>query len=184
MDDPQHLTLVQRFFQWGNNWILTSLISLERPGSIFRWLFRIPIKFFQWNLTGLVPGWMLLLTTTGRKSGKLRYSVLEFSRRESDGAYIIMSGFSAHSDWLKNLQACPDACVQVGKEKVNVTASPVGEGESMAYLGELIRLNPGARLIFARYVGHPIDGSDESLREVSQVIPVIALVPEGPNGRT
>jgi deazaflavin-dependent oxidoreductase (nitroreductase family) len=179
MGDSPRLTLVQRFFRWGNNWILTSLISLDKPSPIFRWLFRIPIKFFQWNLTSLVPGWMLLLTSTGRNSGKPRYSVLEFSRRESDGAFMVMAGFSAHADWLKNLRACPDAMVQVGSDHVRVKASPVDEAESAVYLEEVLRLNPGARWIFTRYVGHPVDGSVESLREVGRVIPVIALTPGG-----
>src|SRR5688500_2838381 len=51
---------------------------------------------------------ILLLTTTGRKSGEKRTMALIF--REVDGAYVIVAskgGHPVHPAWFKNMQANP-----------------------------------------------------------------------------
>ncbi|MHA1143677.1 MAG: nitroreductase family deazaflavin-dependent oxidoreductase [Candidatus Helarchaeota archaeon] len=48
----------------------------------------------------------LLLTTIGRKSGKIRRTPLEYHR--IDGKIHIFSGRGEEADWLKNLRANPD----------------------------------------------------------------------------
>ena len=70
----------------------------------------------------------LLLTTTGRKSGEPRISPLIFGRDGDD--YLIVAsvgGMPNHPAWYLNLEADPNASIQVRAEHVEVvarTASP------------------------------------------------------------
>jgi deazaflavin-dependent oxidoreductase (nitroreductase family) len=72
---------------------------------------------------------ILLLTTTGRKSGEERTTPL--IHREDDGRWVIVAskgGAPDHPSWFKNLQADPEATIEVKDERIPVRAS-VAEGE-------------------------------------------------------
>ena len=72
---------------------------------------------------------ILLLTTTGRKSGEPR--TLPLIYREDDGRYVIVAskgGAPEHPAWFLNLEAKPEAEVQIKAETVPVAMS-VAEGE-------------------------------------------------------
>lgn len=77
---------------------------------------------------------ILLLTTTGRKSGEPRTLPLIF--RHDDGNYVIVAskgGAPEHPAWFKNLEANPEAEVQVKDEKIPVRMT-VAAGEERARL--------------------------------------------------
>ncbi|HZP30224.1 MAG TPA: nitroreductase family deazaflavin-dependent oxidoreductase [Acidimicrobiia bacterium] len=70
---------------------------------------------------GQVP--MLLLTTTGRKSGRRHTTPLAY-RPEGDAIYVFGSfaGGPRHPAWYHNLVANPDVTVEVGPETFEGTA--------------------------------------------------------------
>ena len=81
---------------------------------------------------GLLP--TLLLTTTGRKSGKPRALPLIYG--EADGAYLVIAskgGLPTHPVWFLNLEANPDCALQVGPKSLRARAR-VAEGEERARL--------------------------------------------------
>ena len=66
---------------------------------------------------------LLLLTTTGARSGEARTTVLGYGRQED--LYIVIAsnnGAPAHPAWYQNLLADPSAIVEVGPEKFGVKA--------------------------------------------------------------
>lgn len=71
---------------------------------------------------------LLLLTTTGTKSGEARTTPLVYSK---DGERIVviasMAGAPKHPAWFLNLSANPEVTVELGKEKFTARAS-VPEG--------------------------------------------------------
>lgn len=72
---------------------------------------------------------ILLLTTTGRKSGEERTTPLIF--REIDGKHVIVAskgGAPEHPSWFVNMQDTPDAEIQVRDQKLAVRPR-VAEGE-------------------------------------------------------
>jgi deazaflavin-dependent oxidoreductase (nitroreductase family) len=72
----------------------------------------------------------LLLTTTGRKSGAPRTSALIFARDGDDLLVVAsMGGAPQHPAWYLNLEANPDAEVQVKDEVFPVTARTAGPEE-------------------------------------------------------
>jgi len=72
---------------------------------------------------------LLLLTTTGSKTGKQR-TVPLVPFREGDQLYVMASlgGAPVHPAWFKNLRAKPDVEVQQGADKWRARAEIVPEG--------------------------------------------------------
>lgn len=77
---------------------------------------------------------LLLLTTTGRKSGQPRTMPLVYTT-DGDRLVIIASkgGADTHPDWYHNLVAHPEATVELGREQFRARAR-VAEGEERARL--------------------------------------------------
>ncbi|MFC8614905.1 nitroreductase family deazaflavin-dependent oxidoreductase [Micromonospora purpureochromogenes] len=77
------------------------------------------------------PGvFTLLLTTRGRRSGKLRRTALIYGRDGDD--YLVVAsqgGAPQHPAWYLNLLAEPEAEVQVGAETFAVRARTAGPEE-------------------------------------------------------
>jgi deazaflavin-dependent oxidoreductase (nitroreductase family) len=72
----------------------------------------------------------LLLTTTGRRSGEPRTTPLIYGRKGDD--YLIVAskgGASEPPGWYTNLQARPDAEIQVLDERIPVRARTATEAE-------------------------------------------------------
>jgi deazaflavin-dependent oxidoreductase (nitroreductase family) len=88
---------------------------------------------YQWRGTTI-----LLLTTTGRKSGEPRTTPL--IHRADGGRWVIVAskgGAPEHPGWYENLLADADASVQVKDELIPVRAS-TAEGEERARLWSLM----------------------------------------------
>ena len=90
--------------------------------------------------TGGEPGYrwrgttILLLTTTGRSSGQERTTPLIFT--EDGERWVVVAskgGAPEHPDWYKNLQASPEATIQVKREVIPVLAE-TAQGEERARL--------------------------------------------------
>ena len=68
---------------------------------------------------------LVLLTTTGRRSGEPRTTPMMF-HRDGDRVLVIASnvGAAAHPDWYLNLVADPHVTVEVGDESYPALATP------------------------------------------------------------
>ena len=75
----------------------------------------------------------LLLTTRGRKSGKLRRTALIYGR-DGDRYVVVASkgGAEQHPSWYLNLAANPEVEVQVGAEKFKARARTASAEEKPA----------------------------------------------------
>ncbi len=90
------------------------------------------------QLSGQMAGrTLMLLTTTGAKSGKERTAVLGFGK-DGDRYVVIASGNGApsHPGWYQNLLARPIATVEVGPDKFKARArtAPPEEREQLKRL--------------------------------------------------
>ena len=81
---------------------------------------------------------ILLLTTTGRSSGEKRTTPL--IHRTDDGNWVIVAskgGAPDHPGWYKNLEATPEAVIQVKDETIPVRAH-AAQGEERQRLWGLM----------------------------------------------
>ena len=104
------------------------------------WLYRVS----GGKVAGFVSGLpVLLLTSTGAKSGQLRTTPLGYFAH--DGGYIIVAsnaGFSTHPAWYHNLKATPQAQVEIGAEKIAVTAEVLNDADRAQLWPSLLATAP------------------------------------------
>jgi deazaflavin-dependent oxidoreductase (nitroreductase family) len=104
---------------------------------------------------------LLLLHTTGAKSGKARINPTAYV---VDGERLVVvaskAGAPTHPDWYYNLVANPEVSVEVGTEQFDALATVAEEPERTQLYDKMAELNPG----FAEYQ-----------RKTTRIIPVIIL---------
>jgi len=87
---------------------------------------------------------ILLLTTTGRKSGKKRVTPLQYELIGND--YYLGSARGLNADWVRNIQSNPQVEVRVGRKRIQGIAEIVTESSRFAdFLG--VRLERHPRMI-------------------------------------
>jgi deazaflavin-dependent oxidoreductase (nitroreductase family) len=96
-------------------------------------------------------GPILLLVTTGRRSGKQRTTPVFYLR---DGERIIICnanpGFERTNPWVINLRAHPAASVQVGPHTLQVRAHEAAADEIETYWPRLVAMWPAYQTHFDR----------------------------------
>jgi deazaflavin-dependent oxidoreductase (nitroreductase family) len=106
---------------------------------------------------------VLLLTTTGRKSGKERVTPLIY-QKEGDTYLVVASkgGSDAPPDWYLNLQATPDVRVQVWGERMPARARSATAEEKPALWRKMAAVWPDY---------------DNYQKQTDRQIPVVVLEP-------
>ena len=171
------LTPFEKFALRAEDVILTRLVPMDTPGPLFKWLFKIPILFYKIGLP-LFGGFILLLTTIGRKSGRPRHTPLEFRREAGTGHRIIMAGWGGNTDWRRNIEANPRVHVQAGWKKFDALAEKLTDNEVADFIAEAMRLNPRSERIWSRWAGGPVRAEDrESLLRAAKFFPSFRLKP-------
>jgi len=95
---------------------------------MMRPLNRLAVKRLKSGKGG--PKVVLLLTTTGRKSGLPRLTPLQFE--QVDGAYVLGSARGLQADWVQNILACPQVTVEVGGQRFNAAAEVLTDNAKIA----------------------------------------------------
>jgi F420H(2)-dependent quinone reductase len=145
------------YMRWvDGNWPLLTRL-MKGHASIY----RATNGLIGHRMPGLPP--TLLLDHVGARSGKRRTSPLVFGR---DGANVILvaskGGYPKHPAWFHNLEANPDAAIQIGSRRMNVRAR-VADAE------ERERLWPLMVGVYPGYEGYR--------RRTEREIPLIVLEP-------
>lgn len=115
---------------------------------------------------------LLLLTTTGRRSGRRRTSPMMYLADADDRNRVFVFASAAGADenpaWFENLKASPtDLEVEIGEERRLASATVLPEAERAPIFAEQARRYPG----FAGYQ-----------ERTARAIPVVALALERPPG--
>ena len=135
--------------------------------SIFRGVLSLMVFLYR-TTGGRIGGKMgrvevLLLTTTGRKSGKQRTVPLVYIRDGS--AYVITAsagGADKHPGWFFNVRSNPQATIEVKDKRIPVVAEVAGPEKKPELWARLVELAPN----FAGYQ-----------KRTSRDIPMVILHP-------
>ena len=156
----------------------------EKPNAPLRRLFRLPVYLYSIRCGWLLGRRFLLLIHVGRRTGLLRYTVLEVleSRRDTS-ELVVMSGFGHNADWLRNIQAAPDAViVAVGTKHFAAAHRFLETEEAIEVFAAYERRNwiigGIIRSVLSRLLGWHYDGSDGARRQAVTQLPLIALRPQ------
>ncbi len=135
--------------------------------ALFKLFTRFQIAAFRWTngraMSALRGMPILLLTTVGRKTGKRRTTPLMYIR---DGeTYVITasnSGSARHPSWFHNLQASPQADIELPGQCLEVSATVASQTEKDRLWPQLVSKAPF------------FDGYQ---RKSSRLIPMVLLKP-------
>jgi deazaflavin-dependent oxidoreductase (nitroreductase family) len=94
---------------------------------------------------------ILLLTTTGRKTGRKRTVPLTYLR---DEAKLVLTsenfGLERKAGWPRNLLANPEATVRIGRQAARYRSRPAGEEEITRYWPRLLEVWPALQTYMER----------------------------------
>ena len=141
-------------------------------------LWRLPIWLYRLKLGGLMGHRALLLNHIGRVSGKPRTAMLEVVHYEpKTNTHYVASGFGEKSQWFQNIMKTPDVNIQVGNQKIPVTAErlPIDEAEKIFEIYQ--QKHPNAIKNLSKLVGYELGDSEEEIRAFMHSIPIIAFHP-------
>jgi deazaflavin-dependent oxidoreductase (nitroreductase family) len=134
--------------------IFTAFMSL----AIF--LYRLTGGKFMGEIAGLH---VLLLSTTGRKTGKQRTTPLGYFNENGD--YVIIAsnaGAEANPGWFYNLKDASSVVIEVERQRLTVKPEVVGHDKRAQFWAKLVAMAPG-------YAGYE--------HKTSREIPLILLHP-------
>jgi len=90
---------------------------------------KLMVRLYRLGLGLLAGRTILLLTTTGRKSGLPRVTPLQYEK--VNGEIVVACGFGRQSDWVRNLQNDPHAQVQIRMRQFRVVAELITDAETI-----------------------------------------------------
>lgn len=96
------------------------------------------------GLGPVIGGFIVLLTTMGRKSGKKRVTPLQYEKIGKD--YYLGAARGLNADWVRNIQSNPHVDLRVGAKHVQGTAEIVTDPSRFADFLE-VRLERHPRMI-------------------------------------
>ena len=94
-------------------------------GRLAKW----PVLVYRLGLGSLIAGQVMVLTTRGRLTGRVRNTPLWYVR-EGDTVFCI-SGWGPSSDWSRNLKTDPRARVRIGRRTWQTRGVLVPDGEGL-----------------------------------------------------
>lgn len=139
-------------------------LTLER--FLDRWLSPLGVFVYRRTRGAITGPWKveaLLLTTRGRRTGRVRTVVLRYF---PDGDSMVLAaandGGRTHPGWYHNLRADPDATVEVMGQTVRVRAEELPAAEWPAWWNRIVAIQ---------------QSYDRFARATDRAIPIVRLVP-------
>lgn len=137
----------------------------EKPGRVVAFFNRAPAVLYRARLGWLLGAHFLLLTTTGRKSGRTHRTVLEVARRvDTAGGHTtfwVIASRGRHSDWYANALAGGPVSVTWKTRTFTPQVHALGADERAELLADYQGRHPraaamlGTALLGSEFTGDP-----------------------------
>lgn len=149
----------------------------KTPRIVLKIIHLPPRMVYAIGLGPLIGHTVLLLTTTGRKSGRRRVTPLQYE--EIEGRIFLAAACGRKSDWIRNIQANPRVELRIKSRQLSGLAKIVDDSEEIANFLE-IRLERHPAMIGAmlRSDGVPIPPERADLVRYAQQLSMVIVEPE------
>jgi deazaflavin-dependent oxidoreductase (nitroreductase family) len=144
--------------------------------GLFRLLKLPPRLLYAIGLGALYGRFVLLLTTRGRRTGKLRITPLQYE--QVNGAFVVASARGARADWYRNVVADPRVEVRVRRSRFSGIAETCTDPVRIADFLEL-RLERHPRMVgrILRFRGIPADPTRPQLEVYASRLAMVTITP-------
>ena len=167
---------IEKIYNRTETWIM-NLVPQENVGPVFKWLFKMPILQYKLGMGWMIGRYVLLITTTGRKSGQPRHTPLEYEYDKENDRYRVAAGWGGNTDWYKNLKKDPNVHVQVGRRKFDAIAEIASDEEVAQFMMNASKRHPRMDQTWNRWSDKPVDGTFESYVHAAKFFPSVWLKP-------
>ncbi len=118
--------------------------------SLRRAINRAPIALYRLGLGPLLGRLIMIMSTTGRKTGLTRRTAIEYHL--CAGRIYVMSGYGARPDWYQNLLADSRVTLQLGAQVYHMRGRRVTDESELHAAYDCFEQSPALRAI-ARLLG-------------------------------
>jgi len=152
--------------------------------NLFRRIFRVINKYFMVPMFRLgfgpifgnpLTGYITVLKTIGRKSGKVRYVPVNYTIYK--GNIYCISGWRKSSDWYRNLHANPEIEIMLPGGTLYTRMDEICDPDEKGLIARQVLKNAGFAGFFEGY--NPFTISDEELKHKIADLPVLRFHPLG-----
>jgi len=149
----------------------------ELPRSYLRRIQKGPQLLYKLGLGSLVGRLVLILFTTGRISGRIHATPLQYE--EIEGTIYVAAALGQKADWYRNILAHPRVRVQVGSREYYGRGEPITDPVRIADFLE-VRLKRHPRMIGAmlKAEGLPVNCGREQLEDYASRLAMVKITPE------
>ena len=148
------------------------------PRFLLRLMHLPPRLAYAIGLGPLMGRFVLLLTTTGRKSGRRRVTPLQYE--EIDGSFYLGAALGQRSDWVRNIQADPQVEIRVKRRHFSGRAEIIQDtGQIADYLELRLQRHPKMVGAIMRSDGIPCPPQRSDLEEYATRLTLVVVKPEG-----
>jgi len=153
----------------------------KRPNRLLKFFFKVPVWLHKLGLGGwerLVGAQWMLITTTGRKTGKRRDSMVDIMEYDkASDTYYIEAAYGARADWYRNIQNNPVFEAQVGRRKFKARASALSSEGASEMLVQFYRSKPAYTRSVMAMAGMKFKDEND-LRDIAKNLMLLKVKPE------
>ena len=153
----------------------------KRPNSLLKFFFKVPVWFHKLGFGGwerMIGAQWMLITTTGRKSGKPREAMVDVMDYDAaSDTYFIEAAYGSRADWVRNIQSNPRFKAQVGRRKFYARMTSLSNENAGELMVKFFRAKPAYTRSVMAMVGMKFEGEEE-LRTLGSKLTLFAIRPE------
>lgn len=153
----------------------------KKPPRLLRWFLKIPVLLYRLRLGWILGHRFLLLTHRGRKTGRVRKTVLEvILYNPATSESVVVSGWGKTADWLRNIEARPAISVRTGRDRYRPQHRLINASEAEAVAIAFEKQHPfEVRLVppVMQALGWSVCGERPTWRALMSEIPLVAFRP-------
>jgi deazaflavin-dependent oxidoreductase (nitroreductase family) len=157
----------------------SAIVRRRPPSRLLRLFFKAPVVLYRLRMGWLLGSRFLLLTHTGRRTGRARVAVVEVvSYDRSISEAVVIAAWGERAQWVRNLQAAPAISVQIGRARWRTPEHRILDPERTAeviaaYRGE----HPLAARLIGKLLGWPLDVTGPAYKQFVQTLCAVAFRP-------
>ena len=156
----------------------TAIKKDEKAPSFMVPLFKLPVFLYRLNLGWLLGMRFMQLTHVGRRSGKVRRTILAVLRVDKESQEIYAVSAWRGSDWYYNIQACPALQVESGFVRYVPQQRTLSPEEITTIFLAYRKQHPVFSRIVCRIPGWKWDSSYEEFLELERTLHGVAFKPK------
>lgn len=155
------------------------LVESYSPRGLARLFLRSPVWLYRLRLGWLVGRRLLMLSHTGRMTGKTRNTVLEVvGHDKSSSTYTVASAWGENAHWFRNILQNPEVRIAVGRQRFDAVAERLVMERAEQVFLEYAEHNPTAfRFLQKLVTGNPFQDFESACRQMAELVPAVTFRP-------